>query len=82
MNIIYPTILSALSALGVTLTVVRKEGTVYVEVEAPLYTRKRYKMKRSWSPDFSDAKILKDASEIIASSYGIQAASGFTVHSN
>ena len=82
MNIIYPTILSALSALGVTLTVVREEDTVYVEVEAPLYTRKHYKMKRSWSPDFSDAEVLKDAYAVIASSYGIQAASGFTVHSN
>ena len=30
MNVIYPTILSALEALGVTLVVVRKEDTVYV----------------------------------------------------
>ena len=81
MNIIYPAILSALAALRVTLTLVREEHTVYVEVNAPLYTEKQYRMKRSWSTDFSDAEILKDASEVLASSYGIQAASGFTSHS-
>lgn len=81
MNIIYPTILSALAALRVTLAVIRKEDSAYVEISAPLYTEKHYRMKRSWSSEFSDAEILKDASELTASSYGIRAASGFTAHS-
>ena len=82
MNVVYSTILSALESLGVTLVVVRKEDSVYVEVNAPLYTKKHYRMKRSWSTDFTDAEILKDASEVLASSYGIRPASGFTVHSS
>lgn len=80
MNIVYPTILSALEALRVTLTLVREEHTVYVEVNAPLYTEKHYRMKSSWSADFSDAEILRDASGMLASRYGIQTASGFTTH--
>ena len=82
MNVIYPTILSVLEALGVTLTVVRKGDSVHVEIDAPLYTEKHYRMRRSWSTDFTDAEILKDASEVLASSYGIRPASGFTVHSS
>ena len=82
MNTLYPTILSALKTLRVTLVVVRKEDTVYVEVSAPLYEDKHYRMRRSWSTEFTDAEILKDASKVIASSYGVHPASGFTIHSS
>lgn len=78
--IIYPSISSALAAIRVTLTTIHKGNTVYVEVNAPLYVNKHYRLNLTWSTDFSDADILEEASLEVAARYGIRPAAGFTIH--
>ena len=79
-NVIYPTILAALDAINVTLTVEKKEAYSVVHVSAPLYKNKQYTLTMVWSHAYTEHEILKEAASRIAHKYGIKRAEGFVLH--
>ncbi len=78
-SVIYPTVLDALDAINVTLTVEKKEAYCVVHVSAPLYENKQYTLTMVWSHAYTEHEIQELASRI-AQSYGIKRAEGFVLH--
>lgn len=76
--LVYSTKQEALESIGVTITIVRKQdGSAYVEVKAPRYEEKAYKLPGSWSNEFSDADVARDVYERLCKSYGIFQFTGY-----
>ena len=79
-RVVYNTIHEALESLSIQYTIVRREdGRAYVSVYAPNYENKAYRLPGTWSKEFSDAEIAKDACNILAQLYGIKKFTGYSV---